>query len=133
MSSATFMDVRRRLLEFSQDARSNLDLDDQLFDAIRVHGWPGVRDGLFRILEADEPVLWQHAVAGIWGAVLDKREMDASRAIALVYHRLPPDPSDHDENLAWSISSHLRKTGHLSGYHPLADPEVLHHLELLRS
>jgi hypothetical protein len=58
--------------------------------------------------------------------------MEADWAIALVYHRLAPDASDDERNLAWSIASTLKGVDYLSDYEPLADPGVVKELERLR-
>jgi hypothetical protein len=107
------------------DARDeDHDLDDAITDAIACHGWPRVRDAVFATLESDDAELWPSAKATVWGAALEKREMDADRAIALVYHR--PHLDEHGfDNLAWSIASNLKGVDYLSDYDPMSDPGVV--------
>ena len=67
----------------------------------------------------------------LWGAALDGRDLPADRVIALLYHRL--DPGDGGENnLAWSITSKLKRVGYLSDYDPLQDAAVRAELAVLR-
>ena len=107
-----------------------IDLDEQLQPVIDEFGWAAVCDGVFEALESKEAAIWHTAAAAIWGAVLDKRELDANRAIALVYFRL--DKPDEEDNLAWSIASKLKGVGYLSSYDPRLDPPVQAQLEQLR-
>lgn len=132
MQDAAYIAVSDLLRAFACDEDEGPGVDELIEPLIERHGWAPVRGALFAMLEADEPALWPDVMAALWGAVLDGREMDADRAIALVYHRLGPAPSYHDENLAWSIASRLKNAGHLPDYEPLADPGVVSALERLR-
>jgi len=115
------------------DAES--DLDEQLQPLIDEFGWTAVCDGVFEALESKETAIWRTAAAAVWGAALDKREMDVHRAIALVYFRLDPNkPGEEDNlNLTWSIASKLKGVGYLSSYDPRLDPPVKEQLEQLRA
>jgi|SRR5262245_32184356 len=113
----------------ARDAES--DLDEQLQPLIDEFGWAAVCDGIFKALESKETAIWHTAAAAIWGAALDKREMDAHRAIALVYFRL--DKPGEEDNLAWSIASKLKGVGYLSSYDPRLDPPIKEQLERLRA
>lgn len=106
----------------SQGEGDTPDLEELADEAIRRLGWPSVRDAIFEALEANNSALWHPAAALLWGAVLDKRDMNANRAIALVYFRL--DAPDQDQNLAWSIASKLKGAGYLSEYNPRTDPDI---------
>jgi len=124
--------VRRALLLFARCREDNdIELDDLLAGLIDEYGWPPVNEGIFRALESNESELWGAAVSAIWSAVLDRRTMDSDRAIALIYHRLDPVPSDLDDNLAWGIASRLKGVGYLSDYDPLSDPGVVAQLAKL--
>lgn len=114
----------------ARDAES--DLDELLQPLIDELGWTAVCDGVFKALESNETTIWYTAAAAIWGAALDKRDMDANRAIALAYFRLNPN-KDEEENLAWSIACKLKAVDYLSGYDPRLDPPITEHLEQLRS
>jgi len=109
------------------------DLDEQLQPLIDEFGWTAVCDGFFEALESKETAIWRTAAAAIWGAALDKREMDAHRAIALVYFRLDPNKPGEEDNLAWSIACKLKGVGYLSTYDPRLDPPVKEQLEQLRA
>lgn len=117
------------LRQSAEDA--DFDLEEHLVSLIERIGWPAVRDSVFAALESEEKPLWTPAAAALWGAVLDKRDLDANLAIALVYFRLSPSPAEED-NLAWSIASRLKGVGYLSSYDPHADPQVQTHIERLR-
>jgi hypothetical protein len=106
-------------------------VDELLEPVLDRYGWPPVREALFRVLEGDEESLWPVAVAALWDSC-GRRDMEADRAIALVYHRLAPDASDDERNLAWSIASTLKGVDYLSDYEPLSDAGVLNELERLR-
>lgn len=118
------------VLRHSAD-EADFDLEEHLTPLIERIGWPAVRDNVFAALQSEEKALWLPAAAALWGAVLDKRELDANLAIALVYFRLSPSPGEED-NLAWSIASRLKGVGYLSSYDPHADPQVQAHIERLR-
>jgi hypothetical protein len=124
--TATFNALRRSATD------ADFDLDGHLEALIGQVGWPDVRDSIFAALEAEAVTIWAPAAAALWCAVLDKRDLDADLAIALVYFRLSPDPSGED-NLAWSIASRLKGVSYLSSYDPRSDPQVRTHLERLRS
>jgi hypothetical protein len=109
------------------------DVEERLAETMVEHGWPAVREAVLRVLASGDAEIWPDAAAVLWGAVLDGREMDAHRVIAHLYHALPPNVSDHDENLAWSIASRLKGVGYLCDYDPLADPGVRQELERLRT
>ena len=113
------------------DAES--DLDEQLQPLIDEFGWTAVCDGVFEALESKETAIWRTAAAAVWGAALDKREMDAHRAIALVYFRLDPNKPGEEDNLAWSIASKLKGVDYLSSYDPRLDPPIKEQLEQLRA
>jgi hypothetical protein len=110
---------------------ADFDLEEHLMPLIERIGWPAVRDSVFAALESEEKALWTPAASALWGAVLDKRDLDANLAIALVYFRLSLNPANED-NLAWSIASRLKGVGYLSSYDPHADPQVQTHIERLR-
>lgn len=127
------LDARAAIFDtFRQSADdTNFDVEERLMPLIEQIGWPAVRDSVFAALESEEKALWTPAAAALWGAILDKRDLDANLAIALVYHRLSPSPTEED-NLAWSIASRLKGVGYLSSYDPHADPQVQTHIERLR-
>jgi hypothetical protein len=126
--SATF-DVLR-----SAASDSDIDPDEQVQSLIEEFGWPAVCAGIFAALESNDSAIWDPAAAAIWGAILDKREMDAPRAVALVYFRLHTDKSSYeDKNLAWSIASTLKGEGYLSSYDPRLDPPIKEQLQRLRA
>ena len=124
--------VAGALREEAADLEDGPSVDELLEPVIDRYGWPNVREALFNILERGEEALWRGAVAALWDSC-GQRHMDADRAIALVYHRLAPNASEHDRNLAWSIASTLKGVGYLSDYEPLDDPGVVKELEQLRS
>jgi hypothetical protein len=108
------------------------DVDELLQPLIDEFGWTEVCRGVFAALESKESRIWHTAAVVVWGAVLDKREVDANRAIALIYFRLYDDP-DGDDNLAWSIACTLKRVSYLSSYDPRLDPPIKEQLERLRA
>lgn len=119
------------LRQAARDAKS--DLDELLQPLIDEFGWTAVCEGVFEALESKETAIWYTAAAAIWRAALDKRELDAHRAIALVYFRLEPNKPGEEDNLAWSIASKLKGVDYLSTYDPRLDPPVKVQLEQLRA
>jgi hypothetical protein len=108
---------------------SLLDADDAVDRVelvIEQHGWAIVREDLMAILEdpARATSAYETVAAVFWGAVLDGREVNAGRLVALLCVRLPHDGVGAENNLAWSITAKLRGVGYLSSYDPVADPKV---------
>jgi hypothetical protein len=102
------------------------DPDESIEPLVATHGWPSVREQLMAILEdpARTPDEWSSVALVFWGAVLDRREVNADRLIALLYARLPNDRDSSESNLAWSIASKLRGLAYDSTDEPLGDPRV---------
>ncbi|MFT3722506.1 MAG: hypothetical protein QM773_02880 [Hyphomonadaceae bacterium] len=113
------------------NAEDTTDLEDRLQPIIDTFGWGAVREEIFKALEGSEQALWPVAAAVIWGAALDKRELDIDLAIALVYFRIDPGIPGEENNLAWSIASKLKGVGYLSSYDPYQDAAVRVHLDRL--
>ena len=104
-------------------------LDDETVDSSRAEevekliprfGWPAVQESMLAGLRSREPERWRLAAEVLWGAALDRREVDVDRVIAHLCLRYPPGPEE--DNLAWSITSKLKGRGYLSAYDPLDDP-----------
>jgi hypothetical protein len=117
------------------DAEDPAEHIEKLIDRV---GWETVRDGVHQVLL--EPSLRPHGYAAtsvLWGAVLDKRPLDANYTIAVLYRHLrdsapePPESLASLENLVWSITSKLKDVGYLSDYEPLKDPAVQRELSRL--
>lgn len=110
------------------------DAVERIEQLIEESGWPTVRDDLMAILEDPTRAAseWETVAAVFWGAVLDGREVNADRLIALLYARLPNDGGSAENNLAWSITSKLRGVDYLSAYNPLADGKVQAELASIR-
>jgi hypothetical protein len=97
-------------------------------------GWPSVAEAFLAVLGDDNLDFedWTAAANTLWGVVLDQREVDADRAIALLYWRFDPQ-GDAENNLVWSITSKLKNVGYLSRYEPLQDPGVVRELARIKS
>jgi hypothetical protein len=129
--------VRQRINEILADDR----LDDESSDPTKAEvieglidefGWDAVRDCMLNILRDDQQEAhWRVAAHVFWGAVLDRRELQADELIAWLYHRFDPEGQTED-NEVWSITSKLKGVGYLSEYQPLRDPGVLHYLRAIR-
>lgn len=108
------------------DVRREQDKCDLIEDLIPRYDWKSVQGVLITVLEENNRSQKDYITAAevFWGAVLDGRDVSANRVIALLYHRLEPDPGSNENNLAWSITSKLKGVDYLSEYDPLEDPDV---------
>ena len=99
---------------------------------IETVGWGPISAALDQVLEDSRRPLAHYEVVAevLWGAVLDRRALDADRVIAQLLHRL--EPADAAENnLVWSIAAKLKGEAYLSEYQPREDPGVARHLRRL--
>jgi hypothetical protein len=127
------MDLTRQLEQFLMDCETNEDVPE---DAINVlvnrFGWESVQEGLFQVLEDNHQAIhWRTVAVVFWGAVLDGRQIQANKLVALLYHRFDPNGNAED-NLVWSITSKLKGVGYLSDCDPLNDPGVIEELKAIQ-
>jgi hypothetical protein len=101
---------------------------EELMNLIADFGWAPLEREMLGILAASDNADHWHVAAGVfWRAVLDQRPIHADRLIAHLCWRFPVE-----DNLAWSITSKLKRVAHLSDYDPRQDPAVLAALDVLR-
>jgi len=123
----TEREIDRVLVDDSLDDDSREEGKCELIEAlIPEHGWEDVQQAMIAVLEDENRRQADYMTAAqlFWGAALDRRSLQVSKVIALLYHRLQPDPGSDESNLAWSIVCKLKGVDYLSEYNPLDDPEV---------
>jgi hypothetical protein len=123
------MDLRNEIEQILISGRSRDDEEywasDRIEALVTRDNWPAVCAVLLELLEQARPSNDYRAIAEVfWAAVLDQYEISAADAvIGLVTIRLAK-LGEMESNLAWSITSKLRRLGYLSDYEPLEDPRV---------
>lgn len=127
------MNLTHQIQQFLIDYEVNEDVSEDAINRLADRfGWDLVQNGLFQVLEDnDQAARWQTVAAVFWGAVLDGRQIQTNKLIALLYHRFDSH-SDAEDNLAWSITCKLKNVGYLSDYEPLNDPGVKEELKAIR-
>ena len=114
-------------LDDESDSRGSSRVDE-LTKLITDFGWEALESSMLGVLARSEVEdHWTVAAGFFWGAVLDQRPVHADRLIAHLCLRFPAE-----DNLAWSITSKLKRVSYLSDYDPRHDPSVLHELDALR-
>jgi len=111
------------VLESEEVEESKAELIEEL---ITKENWLEIQDYLFQVL-SDSNVSyynWHTCFEVFWGAVLDSREIEGNKIIALAYYRLKPDQHSCENNLAWSLASEIKGKDYFSEYNPLEDPEI---------
>lgn len=98
---------------------------EMIENLIFEYGWKEIEEVILSILLNDNRTIDDYIVAAevLWGAALDKREININQSIALLYYRL----SGEDElvaNLIWSITCKLKKIDYNSDYNPLNDLDI---------
>ena len=132
------MDIKSQIYNiFANDALAADDGEsskcEEIENLISVYGWDFVQTTLLQMLDNPQLDVSEYDVIAqvFWGAVLDKRDIDKNKTIALLYKRLPPVSEvgesycEHLDNLIWSITHRLKSVGYLSEYDPLKDPDIL--------
>jgi len=94
--------------------------------------WAECRNLVEEILTEDRRLKDYQTMANvIWEAVLDGKNFDSEKIIALLYYRFDPD-FDSEDNLVWSIVCKLKNLDYLSNYRPENDETVMYHFNQLK-